>query len=218
MDLIKGKDGSLSEDDKITVIHQLKTFYFAGHDTTATLISWATWLLSQHGEVLESLRAELKQQKIWADGKIPSYDQLLKCTYLDAVLKESLRLYPPGSSARYTPDVSETWGPYTTGGAILYLNHYVMHRHPDLWDRPDEFVPDRFFDSAENFAAKWMPFSRGPRDCVGKYFAMLEAKMAIASIVLKYDLECVNPKEEILFKVSNCPKYGALVKFSHRKE
>ena len=217
IDQMKGPDGTLTEDDKITVIHQLKTFYFAGHDTTATLISWAIWLLSQHDEELEKLRNELKKQQIWAEGETPTYDQLLKCTYLEAILKEALRLYPPAGSGRYTSDVSETWGDYTIGGAILYVSPYVMHRHPDLWDRPDDFWPERFFSKTDNFATKWVAFSRGPRDCLGKYFAMLEAKMAVSALVLRYDLECMDPNEEWSYKVTAVPRNGAQVKFRHRK-
>jgi cytokinin trans-hydroxylase len=176
IDQMKSADGSLSDDDKITIMHQLKTFYFAGNDTTATLISWAMWLLSQHDEAVEKLLAELKKQKIWADGKTPTYDQLQNCTYLEAVLQESLRLYPPASSARYTSDLSETWGNYTIGGSIfVYISTYVMHRR----NRPDDLVPERFLDASKKPA--FNAWSRGPRDCQGKYFAMLEAKMAAPS-------------------------------------
>jgi cytochrome P450 len=106
IDQMKCADGSLTDDDRITVMHQLKTFYFAGHDTTATLISWAVWLLSQHDDALEKLRAELKEQDIWADGKTPTYDQLQNCPYLEVVLTESLRLSPPAATAQYTYDLS----------------------------------------------------------------------------------------------------------------
>jgi cytochrome P450 len=216
IDQMKSADGSLTKDDKTTVMHQLKTFYFAGHDTTATLISWAVWLLSQHDEALEKLRAELKEHNIWANGKTPTYDQLQSCTYLEVVLKESLRLYPPASSGRYTPDLSETWGTYTIGGSVLYVSAYVMQRHPDLWDRPDVFVPERFLDASDNSASKFNAWSRGPRDCLGKYFAMLEAKMAVSALVLRYDLECVNLAEEMCYKVTACPKDGARVKMSRK--
>jgi cytochrome P450 len=218
IDQMKSADGSLTEDDKTTVMHQLKSFYFAGHDTTATLISWAVWLLSQHDKALEKLLAELKEQDIWANGRTPTYDQLQSCTYLDAILKESLRLYPPGSTARYTADVSETWGSYTIGGSVLFVSAYVMHRHPDLWNCPDDFVPERFLNASEDLASKYNPWSRGPRDCLGKYFAMLEAKMAVSALVLRYDLlECVNPEEQIAYKVTACPRDGARVKMSRKK-
>lgn len=218
IDQMKGPDGFLSAQDRMSVMHQLKTFYFAGEDTTATLLSWTTWILSQDDRPLMKLRAELKEQRIWADGETPSYDHLHKCVYLDAILKESLRLYPPASTARYTPDLSETWGGYTIGGAVLYVSNYVMHRHPDLWDRPNDFVPERFIDPPANLARRWNPWSRGPRDCMGKYFAMLEAKMAMSALVLKYDFECVNPNEEICYRVTASPRHGALVRMSHRKK
>jgi cytochrome P450 len=216
IDQMKCADGSLTDDDRITVMHQLKTFYFAGHDTTATLISWAIWLLSQNGEALEKLRAELKEQEIWADGNTPTYDQLQNCPYLEVVLTESLRLYPPASTARLTPDLSESWGGYTLGGSVLYVSAYVMQRHPDHWDRPDDFVPERFLDASDNGASKFNAWSRGPRDCLGKYFAKLEAKMAVSALVLRYDLECVNPAEEMCYRLTACPKDGARVKMSRK--
>jgi cytochrome P450 len=216
IDQMKCADGSLTDDDRITVMHQLKTFYFAGHDTTATLISWAIWLLSQNGEALEKLRAELKEQEIWADGNTPTYDQLQNCPYLEVVLTESLRLYPPASTARLTPDLSESWGGYTLGGSVLYVSAYVMQRHPDHWDRPDDFVPERFLDASDNGASKFNAWSRGPRDCLGKYFAKLEAKMAVSALVLRYDLECVNQAEEMCYRLTACPKDGARVKMSRK--
>jgi len=204
IDQMKGDNGSLTEEDKHSIVHQLKTvstrcaknrvlcisrhrkltpgchrfqFFFAGNDTTATLMSWTVWLLSQHRKKLLKVRAELAEHRVWEDNKTPTYDQLLECEYLEAVLKEALRLYPPAGSARYTPDVSETWKDpktneeYTIGGAVLYVSHYVMHRHPDLWNQPDDFFPERFLDGSEqNISSKFQPFSRGPRDCIGKYF------------------------------------------------
>jgi cytochrome P450 len=102
IDHLKGSDGSPTQDDREVDMHQLKTFYFAGHDTTATLIAWIIWLLSQHDDVREKLLTEIQNPKIWANSSTPTYDQLQQCSYLDAVLKEALRLYPPAGSARYT--------------------------------------------------------------------------------------------------------------------
>lgn len=221
MDQLQGTDGSsLTKDDKTSILHQLKTCYVAGHDTTATLISWALWLLSQHEDVLKKLRDELKQHGIWDSQQgHPTYDQLQKCTLLEAILKESLRLYPPAASARYTSDTSQTFRNYTLGGAVLYLNAYVMHRHPSNWKNPDAFDPERFLTTPpEEVATKWIPFLRGSRDCLGKYFATLEAKLAVSRLVLRYEMECVDPDEEICYKVTAVPRNGAQVKLSLRKK
>ena len=223
IDLMKDDHGKLTKDDKEFIMHQLKTFYFAGNDTTATLISWTIWLLSQHSDVLEKTRKELADQGIYENGAVPTYDQLQKCSFLEAVLKETLRLYPPAGSARYSANAGETWvdpktgTEYAIGHAILYLSHYVMHRHPSLWKDPDTFRPERFLDGSEDdVASKFHPFSKGPRDCIGKYFAMLEAKQAVAKLCLSFDFDCVDLDEEISYKVTSTPMKGARIVFRRR--
>jgi cytochrome P450 len=174
--------------------------------------AWAIWLLSQHDDILLKVRAELVEQGMTAT---PTYEQLQKCVYLEAVIKETLRLYPPAGMARYTPDVSETYGGYTLGGAVIYISPYVMHRQESLWERASAFWPERWLQG-DSFSSQFIAFSRGPRDCLGKYFAMLEAKIALSAIVQGYDMECVDPNDCISYKVTSCPRNGAKVKFSRR--
>jgi len=215
-----GSGGKLTEDDRASIVDQLKTFYFAGHDTTATTIAWAVWELSQHPDVLAKVRSELKDHGVWTDLEVPpTYDQLQKCEYLEAVIKETLRLYPPASGiTRYNADVTDTYKGYCIGGAVLMANAYVMHRHPQLWKRPDEFVPDRFLDGSESdLNSKFMPFSRGPRDCIGKYFALLEAKLAVSALAVRYELECVDPNDQMCYMLTNIPRDGAKIRFRRRQ-
>jgi cytochrome P450 len=218
--LTKEGGGSLTEQDKDSIVDQLKTFYFAGHDTTATTIAWAMWELSQHPEALKRVRLELEENGVWADysNVPPTYEQLQACVYLEAVIKETLRLYPPASGlSRQCHDANESYNGYCIGNSVLLVNAYVMHRHPDLWKRPDEFVPERFIDgSEEDINSKFMPFSRGKRDCIGKYFALLEAKLAVSALAMRYDLECDDPTDHIFQLLTNIPKKGAKVKFSPR--
>lgn len=211
-------DGSLTEDDKICIVHQLRTFYFAGHDTTAICLSWTIWLLSQHVEVLTKLREELKKKQVWTyPNMVPTYDELQACTYLEAVIKESLRLHPPATVARYTPDINESFKGYTIGGAVLLLSPYVTHRHPQLWKRPNDFCPERFLDGSEdNLDGKFIPFMRGPRNCIGKYFAYAELKLSVSALAMRYDFECVDPKDGPRTQVTNVPRNGAKVKLSRR--
>ena len=128
---------------------------------------------------------------------------------------ETLRLYPPASGvSRYTTDMNATWNGYGLGGALLISSVYVMHRHPSLWKEPDVFRPDRWLDGSEdNLQDKFLAFSRGPRDCIGKYFALLEAKLAVSSLVTKFNLECVDPNETIYQQLTNTPKNGCQVRF-----
>jgi cytochrome P450 len=220
IDQMRQESGTLTDDDKIAISHQLKTFYFAGHDTTASTIAWAMWCVSQHATVLEKVREELKEHSVWEMQTTPDYDQLQKCTYLEAVVKETLRLYPPLSSySRYESNLDETYKGYTIGGAILGVNAYAIHRHPDLWKEPLLFRPERFLDGSEgDISSKFFAFSRGPRDCLGKYFAMVESKLAISALVKRYNLECVDPNEKLIVQVTTLPMNGAQIKFTPRSE
>lgn len=134
---------------------------------------------------------------------------------MEAVVKETLRLYPPAGTGRYTSDVNESFGGYTLGGAVLFVDPYVMHRQESVWgSQANEFIPERFL-TEENISHKFISFSRGPRDCLGKYFAMLEAKIALAAIVSRYDIVCVDPDDHPCNRITTCPFGGAKVKFSH---
>lgn len=233
---LRGEDGTLTDEAKNMIVDQFKTFYFAGHDTTATTIAWAMWELSRHPEALRKLRAELVEHGIWQQSSsgaaeeskempssptpTPTYEQLQKCVYLEGVIKEALRLYPPASGiSRQTgeDDVAATYNGYSLRNSVLIVNAYVMGRHPDLWKEPDAFKPERFSDGSEaDVNAKFLPFSRGPRDCIGKYFALLEAKLAVSALAVRYDLDCVNPKDRIFTFLTNIPEDGAKVRFRPR--
>lgn len=165
--------------------------------------------------MLAKVRNELVEQGV--DVSAPTYEQLQKCPYLDAVIKETLRLYPPAGMARYTSDVNETYGSYTLGGAVLYVSPYVLQRQESVWgENANDFVPERFLGDNNSVAAKFVAFSRGSRDCLGKYFAMLEAKIAVAALVSRYNAECVDPSDYVCYRITSCPRGGAKVRFSVR--
>ncbi|GKY96256.1 hypothetical protein MPSEU_000585400 [Mayamaea pseudoterrestris] len=225
VDEMRRDGGPLTYDDKVSISHQLKTFYFAGHDTTASTISWAIWLLAQRQDVLDKVREELKEHGIWTDSsKRPTYEDLQKCAYLEAVVKETLRLYPPASGiSRATDDSSEEWNGYRLSGAYLVLSTYTMGRHPLLWKDPEVFRPERFLDGSEeppnskySISVKFTAFSKGPRDCIGKYFALIESKLAISALAAWYDFDCVDRNERLRVLITSLPANGAAVRFRHR--
>jgi len=144
------------------------------------------------------------------------YDGLLHCTYLESILQECLRLCPPAGSGRFMVDEGKMYnGSYAIRGCTIGVNVFCMHRHPSLWKEPESFQPEHFLDgSKENLPEKFIPIMcGGPRDCILKNFEMLEAKLAVSRFVLKYDFDCVDPKEEIVRHLTASPKNGLQVKF-----
>lgn len=225
-----------SDDDMECMTSQLKTFYFAGHDTTATTIAWAFWLLNRNPETLQRARDEILEHLggDWIDAVakgnnlesiIPeestTYESLQKCQYLDAITRETLRLYPPAATSRIQPDPAATFGNYKLGNTIVILNAYAIQRDPDLWGKDaNEFRPERFLGDEGRkkvLSFGFLPFSKGSRDCIGKYFAMLEAKIALAALITRYDGTPVDADKEVYTAViTSVPKNGCLVKLARR--
>ncbi len=214
---------SITRDDMENMTSQLKTFYFAGHDTTATTIAWAYWLLLQHPDSLTRAREEVVAAlgKDWVQAAIGSdglssttFEQLQKCEYLDAVARETLRLYPPAASTRYASDSNVTADGWRLGESIVHLNFYAIQRDPDLWEKPDDFVPERFLgeDGRKRISSSgFLPFSKGARDCIGKYFALLEAKIALATLICRYDGTIVDEDEVYTTRLTSIPRGGCAV-------
>lgn len=223
-------DGAISftSDEMETMTSQLKTFYFAGHDTTATTIAWAYWLLLQHPDSLARAREEVVsalgndwvQAVIESDGlSSTTYEELQQCEYLDAVARETLRLYPPAASTRYGLDSSVTADGWRLGESIVHLNFYAIQRDPDLWEKPEEFVPERFLgeDGRKRISSSgFLPFSKGARDCIGKYFALLEAKIALAILICRYDGTIVDADEVYTTRLTSIPRGGCAVNLGFR--
>lgn len=214
---------SITSDDMENMTSQLKTFYFAGHDTTATTIAWAYWLLLQHPDSLAHAREEVVSAlgEDWAQAAIggeelssTTFEKLQQCEYLDAVARECLRLYPPAASTRYAIDPNATADGWRLGKSIVHLNFYAIQRDPDLWEKPDEFVPERFLgeDGRKRVSSSgFLPFSKGSRDCIGKYFALLEAKIALAALICRYDGNVVDEKEVYTTRLTSIPMGGCAV-------
>jgi cytochrome P450 len=219
---------SFSSNDLENMTSQLKTFYFAGHDTTATTIAWAFWLLVQHPTVLQRAREEVvthigkeweTQARLGCEMSETTYDALQKCEYLDAVARETLRLYPPAASTRIITDSHANAGGYRLGNAIIHLNFYAIQRDPDVWEDADSFIPDRFLGEEGKkmiASSSFLPFSKGMRDCIGRYFALLETKIALAILISRYDAIIVDEVEIYASRLTSIPIGGCKVKLHHR--
>lgn len=159
------------------------TMFLAGHETTATNLTWTFYVLSKHPEVERKLRAELNEV---LGGRTPTVKDLGELTYLDRVLKESQRLYPPVPMVARNALEDTTVGGYAVPkDAYVILSTWAAHRHPDFWDDPDTFDPDRFLPERIEKVPRhaFMPFSLGQRKCIGDRFATMEAKLLLATVV-----------------------------------
>ena len=170
------------------LIDEVMTLVVAGHETTASVLNWTWYLLSQHPHVEMRLCSELAAQ---APDTAPSLARLEALTYTGQVLNEAMRLYPPGwllSRRTIRPDVLA--GYEIAAGADVFLPLYLLHRHPRFWKDPDSFEPDRFSPEreAERPRFAFVPFAAGPRHCIGETLALYEMLMHVRKVVPRFKL------------------------------
>ena len=154
------------------------TFLLAGHETTASTLTWAFCLLDQHPNVAEQLVAEL-------DGAEGTMEALQRLPVLDAVLRETLRLYPAiWIAERRVEAKDELKGCAIPGGSTIVLSAYATHRLPGLWPEPDRFRPERFLGrELPGLAEGYFPFGAGPHVCIGQHFSLLEMKLVLVNVL-----------------------------------
>ncbi len=173
-------------DDQL--IKEITTIVVAGHETTASTLNLLWYLVSQNPEVERLLTAEVGN--ITAD-KFPGIGELPNFTYTRMVIDEALRLYPPGWLITRRARKDDRLGDYhVPAGTEIYISPYIIQRHPDLWAEPDSFQPERFnlTDVREKRAAAMLPFSIGPRNCIGEFFARTEMQIHVMTIARRIRL------------------------------
>jgi len=169
------------------LLGQTNVLFVGGYETTAHTLAWTLFLLSQHPRVLADLQDELRAQ---LRGDAPTVDQLGELILLDAVVKESMRLFPatPLLFFRHSTAAFEL-GPYILpAGSSLVLSPLVTHRIPESYPAPRRFVPERW-SSADPSPYEYLPFGAGPRLCVGVAFASLEIRIVLAMILQRVRLD-----------------------------
>jgi cytochrome P450 len=203
--------GNLMSDQQIR--DEIITIFTAGHETTANLLTWTLYLLARHPDVLAKLRQELDNLQ----GNIPTAEDLQQLVYTKAVLNESMRLRPPvGIMMRRISKDTELDGYLLKQGRLVIFSIYNIHHHPDFWQQPEQFDPERFL-SSENRRFSFMPFGTGERICIGNHFALLESQLLLSMIIQHFDLQLLNTDEaEIEMAVTLKPKGGIPVKLAVR--
>jgi cytochrome P450 len=175
---------SLSDDE---IRDEMIIFLFAGHDTTATTLTYALWSIGRHPDVQEQVLAEVAE----LGNRQLSPDDVPRLGFTGQVLQEALRLCPPGATGTRmaTRDV-EVAGYRIKAGTMLAVGRRSVQRDPSLWDDPLKFDPARFSPERSAGRDRWqyIPFGGGPRSCIGDHFAMLEATLALATIVRRVEI------------------------------
>jgi len=169
------------------VRHNLVALLLAGHDSPATALTSACYLLSEHPEVREAVAAEAGAV---LDGAPPGADAVEALSLTRRVVAETLRLYPPTTGVNRQATEPVTLGGYELeAGAELLLPQWVVHRDERFWDDPERFDPSRWAENADRPEYAYFPFSGGPRTCVGNDFARQELRLALATILDRVELD-----------------------------
>jgi cytochrome P450 len=178
----------LSDDD---ICHELVLFILAGHDTTSTTLTYSLWALGHHPAIQDRVFDEVS-----ALGDRPlTPDDVPRLGHTVRVLHEALRLCPPGAGTpRLLNKDLAVDGYRLEAGTTAVVSFYAMHRDPKLWNDPLTFDPDRFLPERSKGRNRWqyLPFGGGPRSCIGDHFAMLEATLALATIIRAARIESLN--------------------------
>jgi len=183
--LLEAQDEGNSMTDK-QVHDQVLTFVAAGHETAQNTLSWTFYLLSQHTEAREKLLAELQRV---LNGRAPTVDDLPNVPYLEWVINESWRVYPPAwTQGRRAKEAFDLDGYHFPAGTVIVFSQWVLHHLPDIWGDPDQFRPERWDpDTAQKLPQfAYFPFGGGSRICIGMPFAQMETKLLMATILQQY--------------------------------
>jgi cytochrome P450 len=193
---------------------EILTLFVAGHETSATSLSWIMILLSQNPAWMDKCKEEIQHV---LSNRLPALEDLQKLPLLKRVIDEALRMYPPAwIVGRKALEDDEVLGFKIKKGYNIIISTYVIHRHPDFWDAPDTFDPDRFLPekTAGRHKYAYFPFGGGPRMCIGNNFALMEMTLILAMMLQRYtpvagkehfeweSLVTLRPKGEVPFTLS----------------
>lgn len=175
------------------LIDQLGVFFLAGHETTASVLTWVFYILAQQPAVLERLRAEL--DAVIGEGEV-TFEHIRQLPFTRAVFRETLRLYPPITFLPRVAMEAARIGPRRLRrGALVMISPWTLHRNARYWDDPHAFRPERFLPENEDSVqpGTYIPFGSGPHTCVGAGFALTESILIIARLARRFDFVIDKP-------------------------
>ncbi|GIX78198.1 cytochrome P450 4V2 [Caerostris darwini] len=187
--------------DEESLRQEVDTFIIAGHDTVATTIKWALYLIGLHPEVQEKIHQEV-DSVLEGDTQRPlSVDDLGDLKYLDCVLKECNRLYPSVPQfGRHISEETKLCGYTAPKGSSAIVMTYFLHRDEDVFPDPEKFDPDRFLPENKNKIPEfaYVPFGAGARHCIGRWFGEMEVKTMVCHILRNFSLHSLDPRDKML--------------------
>ena len=165
------------------------TLFLAGHETTANALTWTWYLLSQHPEVEAKVHAEVDEV---LSGRLPQFEDFPRLKYIESVMAESMRLYPPvWTIGRQAKTDFELAGYTVPAKSVILTSPYVVHRSKRFWPRAEQFDPDRWSIESPRHKFTYFPFGGGPRLCIGERFAWMEGVLLIATIAQNWRFKLV---------------------------
>lgn len=205
-------DGSAMQERQL--LDEILILFVAGHETTSNALTFTSQLLAQHPEWQEHIYKEYLDVNTQSDDLMT---QIMASKVCQQVIEEAMRLYPPAyfiDRVNLEDDRFNTM--YFKKGSSILFSVIEMHRHPDLWDEPEKFKPERFKDGSRQYSSQYFPFGAGPRKCIGNNFAMFEMIIAIRELIAKYQIQPAFKTIEITPLITLKPK-NAYLKFITRK-
>ena len=191
--LIESGGNSISDDQ---IVHELKTQLLAGHETSSMMLTWATHLLATHPEQLAIAVEEVDRvlgKPSSSSSSFPPFSAFKELTYLEQCLKEAMRLYSPVPVlARECCEDDKLNGVLIPRGTAMLISIWAMHTSEAIWGKDVlDFRPSRFSreEASERHPYAYMPFSKGPRDCIGQHLAISEAKVVLGSLLRQYTIQ-----------------------------
>jgi cytochrome P450 len=193
---------------------QLLTMLIAGHDTSTALLAWSLYLLGKHPWAQEKAREEVQA----AFGKeAPNDEGLPQLEFLEQVIKETLRLYPPiHVGNRVVKQDLEFMGYTIPAGRRLMVSIYATHHDPRRWENPETFEPSRFAPGNRPVPYSYLPFGGGPRNCLGSAFALYEVKIVLARLLQNFHFTLKSEQVKLHMGATLEPSPGVFVEVERR--
>jgi cytochrome P450 len=209
LDMMLAASPDRSESSERSLRDQVITIFLAGYETVANALSWTWYLLSQNQDCERRMHAEIDRE---LQGHIPAYEDIPRLRYVEMVLAESMRLYPPAwAMGRYALNDFQLGHYFLPAKTTVLISQFITHRDPRFFPDPLRFDPERFTPEAKARRTKftYFPFGAGFRQCIGESFAWMEGVLVLATLAQRWKLSlvpghCVEPEPLITLR----PKFG----------